>query len=155
MKRVLFPALAMLGACEHGRSPKTIQCGARTAVEHRVLFTVDDLDATSFVAFRTALPPAIVVELDMGERIGGGYRPVMNSLGLPACPQLDATFTAEVDGLEGDLRGDGWTCSAGPIEEPLCEGIEVRFELAGRPEPQGHITLRDHTGTLSLDLPPP
>ena len=147
-------AAAALCACEHGRSPDTLQCGARAAVEHRILFTVDDLVSTSFLAFRTASPPAIVVELDMGERVGGGYRPVMNRLGLPACPQLDDTFTAQVDGIEGELRGDGWKCSAGPIEEPLCEGIEVRFDLAGAPEPRGLITLRDRTGTLALDLPP-
>lgn len=146
--------LAMLCACEHGRSPETLQCGARTAVEYRILFPLHDLDPTSFVTFRTASPLAIVVELDMGERVGGGYRPVMNSLGRLACPQLDYSFAAEVDGIEGELRDGGWKCSAGPIEEPLCEGIEVRFDLAGKPEPQGTITLRDDTGTLALDIPP-
>ncbi len=152
MRRVLV--LVVLCACEHGRSPQTLQCGARTAVERRILLSVDHLDASSFVAFRTASPAAIVVELDMGERVGGGYRPVTDSRGQLACPQLADSFTAEVDGLEGDLRGDGWKCSAGPIEEPLCEGIEVRFELAGRPEPTGAITLHDDTSTLSLPIPP-
>lgn len=153
MRRALV--LVVLTACEHGRSPETLQCGARMAVEYRVLFPIHDLVATSFVAFRTASPLAIVVELDMGERVGGGYRPVMNSLGRLACPQLDYSFTAEVGGIEGELRDGGWKCSAGPIEEPLCEGIEVRFDLAGKPEPTGAITLRDDSGTLALEIPPP
>ena len=147
--------LAMLCACEHGRSPKTLQCGARTAVEHRVLFLVNNLDTSSFVAFRTASPKAIVVELDMGERVGGGYRPIEDSFGQLACPQLDHTFSAEVAGIVGELREGGWKCSAGPIEEPLCDGIEVRFDLAGAPEPTGVITLRDDSGTLALEIPPP
>jgi hypothetical protein len=150
--RFVLP-LVLLCACEHGKSPKTLQCGARTAVEHRVLFPIEDLDVTAFIAFRTESPPTMVVVLDKGQRLAGGERPIEDALGQPACPQLDDTFTAELDGVEGELRGGGWKCSPGPIEEPLCEGLEVRFALADAAEPHDVITLRDDTGTLTILAP--